>query len=188
MSDLSKRFNEIIKDIETNLKNKEDLDYVKSQIANITMLFMDTIDTLTQMNEQKIKYLMQKQEDIEKKLSQVDSIVNGIEKDIYEEGEMVEENEGYDFEIVCPYCNHEFVADFDSQLKEEIQCPECKNIIELDWNMAEDNCMGECSCCKEECEALPKEEIIIESDEENDFTYKENKKEQEDEEQEDDDM
>ena len=42
-----------------------------------------------------------------------------------------------------------------SEDKKEIECPECKNIIELDWSgdLGEDNeCSGHChgcSCCDE---------------------------------------
>lgn len=62
-------------------------------------------------------------------------------KDIYED-------EDYDFEIVCPYCNHEFVADIEDELKEEIECPECHNKIELDWDGEDDDCCsgGCCGC------------------------------------------
>ena len=66
-----------------------------------------------------------------------------IEDDIYEE-------EGFDFEIVCPYCEHEFVIDT-SEDKTEIKCPECKNIIELDWSGnlddEDDGCSGNCCGC-----------------------------------------
>lgn len=159
MSELSQRFNAIISDIEKNLKNKEDVEYVKAQITNVAVLFMDTIDVLTQINEQKIQKIEQKQEELDKKLSKVDTIVNGIEKDIYEE-----DDNSYDFEIVCPYCNHEFVADIDSTGKDEVQCPECKNIIELDWNMEEEACTGDCSCCHGECE---EEDFSYDDEEEN---------------------
>ena len=56
----------------------------------------------------------------------------------------------YDFEIVCPYCNNEFVTDLKlmNEEKTEIRCPECNNIIELDWNDDEDEgCQGHCDAC-----------------------------------------
>ena len=58
------------------------------------------------------------------------------------------EDEDYDFEIVCPYCNQEFVADIEDELKEEIECPECHNKIELDWDGEDDDCCsgGCCGC------------------------------------------
>ena len=88
--------------------------------------------------ENRIKELEEKQARIEEKLQRVEAVLNVIEKDIYEE-------EGYDFEIVCPYCNHEFITEFD-ETKTEIKCPECKNMIELDWN-DEEECEGDCCGC-----------------------------------------
>ena len=68
-------------------------------------------------------------------------MIDNIEKEIYAE-------DGFDFEIVCPYCNYEFVIDMDENQK-EVKCPECNNIIELDWsgNPEDDECTGHCSGC-----------------------------------------
>lgn len=81
---------------------------------------------------------------IEQKISKIQSSVNGLENDIYEDE--------YEFEIICPYCNTEFVADVTS--KSDIKCPECQNIIELDWNNEDENafgCAGNCSRCSTKC-------------------------------------
>jgi hypothetical protein len=57
-----------------------------------------------------------------------------------------------DFEMICPYCNCEFNAEI-GQSKTEIKCPECNNIIELDWNGNPDDnndeigCSGNCHRC-----------------------------------------
>ena len=58
---------------------------------------------------------------------------------------------GFDFEIVCPYCNYEFFIDIDEN-KTEITCPECQNVIELDWTGDTEendshNCSGSCGGC-----------------------------------------
>ncbi|MCI8519751.1 MAG: hypothetical protein HFJ51_06980 [Clostridia bacterium] len=61
-----------------------------------------------------------------------------------------------DFEIVCPYCNAEFISDISDDPSEELRCPECGNLIEVDWHECEDgcdhNCGGDCSCdhCEDE--------------------------------------
>ena len=52
--------------------------------------------------------------------------LENIERDIYDDEE-------YDFEIICPYCNNQFLIDSEDE-KPEVVCPECKNIIELDWS------------------------------------------------------
>ena len=78
-----------------------------------------------------------------------------------------------DFEIVCPYCNHEFVSDIGSDIK-EVECPECHNTIELDWNQeGEDECGGHCGTCggcehEEEVEEIEVVTDEIEEDNEED--------------------
>ena len=52
---------------------------------------------------------------------------------------------------VQSYCNYEFFIDIDEN-KTEIECPECKNSIELDWGAenGEDgnhSCHGDCHGC-----------------------------------------
>ena len=80
--------------------------------------------------------------------------IHEITSDIYEEDE-------FDFEIVCPYCNHQFVVDInDENNLKEVKCPECKNLIELDWN-EEEHCSGHCescSACSEELEDFDDEQ------------------------------
>ena len=51
----------------------------------------------------------EKQQEIDNRIETVKKAVDGIENDIYED------DEAYEFEIVCPYCNHEFVADINSE-------------------------------------------------------------------------
>lgn len=90
-----------------------------------------------------VKELKENQKEMTEKMSKMQQVIDHIEDDIYEE-------EGFDFEIVCPYCEHEFVIDT-SEDKTEIECPECKNIIELDWsgNLDDENdgCSGNCCGC-----------------------------------------
>lgn len=91
-----------------------------------------------------MKELKENQEIMNKKMSKMEQIINHIEDDIYSE-------EGFDFEIVCPYCEYEFVIDANEN-KKEVECPECKNIIELDWSgnlddEDDDGCAGHCHGC-----------------------------------------
>lgn len=133
MSKLSEEYLKILQDIEKNISNEEEKKYVLKKIADLSSLYMDIVDRITDMSTKKMN-------DIEEKVERVTNTVNLIKKDIYEDDE-------YDFEIVCPYCNHEFVADVEDELKEEIECPECHNIIELDWDGDSDGCDGHCSSC-----------------------------------------
>ena len=90
-----------------------------------------------------VRELKENQKEMTEKMSKMQQVIDHIGDDIYEE-------EGFDFEIVCPYCEHEFVIDT-SEDKTEIECPECKNIIELDWSGnlddEDDGCSGHCCGC-----------------------------------------
>ena len=60
-----------------------------------------------------------------------------------------------------------YVHIVEDESKEEIQCPECHNAIELDWNMEEEGgCSGSCSHCAG-CVAEDDEEYKLDDDEEN---------------------
>ena len=92
----------------------------------------------------KLENIEKNQKLIDDKLNIIQNSINGIESDIYEDE--------YEFEIICPYCNAEFVADITS--KKDIKCPECQNIIELDWNSENDaisGCSGSCTNCGSKC-------------------------------------
>ena len=131
MADITQKCKEIIEELEKNIKDSNDLEFAKVQVYSLLEAFLEEIETIQEVAEKRVDKLIQNQAELDKRLST-------IEKDIYEE-------EG-DFEIVCPYCNHEFFADYD-ELKDEIVCPECNNTIELDWNEEHD-----CSCCSGHCE------------------------------------
>ena len=154
MSELNQKFRNIVKEVEERIQNKEDAEFVKQKISEISILFLDTIDRITEMGEQKMKKIEEKQKDLEEKLNSLDCSLSTIENDIYENDS---DDKNYDFEIVCPYCNHEFTCDIEANDNAEVQCPECKNIIELDWNAEEDGC-GDCSCCEFDCKNANMEE------------------------------
>ena len=88
--------------------------------------------------EKKLDLILQKQQELENKMNKMENIINKIESDIYLD-------EGFDFEIVCPYCNNEFITDIDEN-KTEVECPECHNTIELE--MMFDGCGCDCEDCE----------------------------------------
>ena len=135
MAEFSERYSKIVKDIE----NKEDLEYVKKRFTAFLDPVLDEINSIIEYKKEEVEELEKRQQEIERKMSKMQSVIDNIEKDIYAE-------DGFDFEIVCPYCNHEFVADINSEENAEVECPECHNIIELDWN-EEEGCGGCCSHC-----------------------------------------
>lgn len=146
MSELQDKFKKIVSDIEGRIQDKEELEYIKEQIANISILFLDQLDKVVDLSTARMDEVVENQKKLNEKVTQVEKVMGNIEKDIYLE-------DSYDFEIVCPYCNHEFTADFTAEVKEEVECPECHNTIELDWNQEEEGgCSGHCGCCELECE------------------------------------
>jgi len=160
MSDIKGKYKKILEDLESNIKDPEDLVYSKEKIMELTFIFMDIVDRLTMLTDARMKELEKKQKEINSRMQEVQAIVDEIEGDIYEE------DDGYEFEIVCPYCNYEFTTDIADGEKDEIKCPKCNNIIELDWNSEDEfSCPGDCSHCHEEQVAEDKEEYKHNDDE-----------------------
>lgn len=143
MSDLQEKFKNIIDDLDKNIENKKDLEYIKTQIYNISILFMDELDKIAELNMDKMNRLIVKHKELNTRMQQMESTIKRIEDDVY----LNEEDEDIDFEIICPYCNTEFEVDMNDEIKSEVKCPECNNIIELDWNQEEDGCNGHCCDC-----------------------------------------
>ena len=141
MGNLKNEYKSFLDDIEKNIKNKEDLEYIKKRFADFMDVVLTDMESIMDYKDEEMKKLQEKQDKIEDEVDRLKNVIDHIEKDIYDE-------DGFDFEIICPYCNHEFVIDFDDN-KTEVQCQECKNIIELDWNGGEDEsgCSGSCSNC-----------------------------------------
>ena len=142
MSILKDEYKNFLDDIESNIKNKEDLEYIKKRFADFVDKVLNHIDYIVGYKKQEIENLEDTQKQLIERIDKMQRVIDNIEKDIYSD-------EGFDFEIVCPYCNYEFVVDMDEE-KTEIDCPECKNMIELDWSgdpSDDDECSGHCSGC-----------------------------------------
>ena len=142
MSILKDEYKNFLDDIESNVKNKEDLEYIKKRFADFVDKVLNHIDYIVGYKKQEIENLEDTQKQLIERIDKMQRVIDNIEKDIYSD-------EGFDFEIVCPYCNYEFVVDMDEE-KTEIECPECKNMIELDWSgdpSDDDECSGHCSGC-----------------------------------------
>ena len=145
MGILKNEYKSFLDDIEKNIKNKEDLEYVKKRFATFLDVVIDQMDFIMDYKKDEIAKLESTQDQLTSQMNQMQQIINNIEKDIYSE-------DGFDFEIICPYCNYEFIIDVNED-KTEIQCPECENIIELDWSGDIDEeeqhgCTGSCNGCQ----------------------------------------
>ena len=150
MSSLSKRCEDIFEEIENKITDKEQREFVLNRVRELSYIYMELMDRITEIDTKRIDELEKRQEKLLATMSKLKDSVDLIKSDIYEE-------EGYDFEVVCPYCGYEFVADVESELREEIECPECHNVIELDWNDEEEVCQGHCN--HEHCDFCEKEDV-----------------------------
>ncbi len=146
MGILKNEYKSFLDDIEKNIKNKDDLEYVKKRFASFLDVVLDQMDYVMDYKSEEIAKLESTQNQLTSQMNQMQQVISNIEKDIYLE-------DGFDFEIVCPYCNYEFIIDVDEN-KTEVECPECGNIIELDWSGDVDEgeqqggCAGNCHGCK----------------------------------------
>ncbi|MBR1802558.1 MAG: hypothetical protein IJ777_01070 [Clostridia bacterium] len=153
MSDLNNRYQAILKELEQNIQNEEELQFVKDKFNDLSMMFMDVIDRLTALTDMRIKSIEKTQQEMEHRMEKVQRAVDDIQSDIYED------EENYEFEITCPYCNHQFTTDIDAEFNTEVECPECHNTIELDWNDEEEiGCGSNCSHCASPCGVQEEEE------------------------------
>lgn len=145
MGSIKNEYKSFLDDIEKNIKNKEDLEYIKKRLSSFVDVIVEKVDDIANYRKEEIEQLEERQNEIEEKMSKMQGIIDNIEKDIYAE-------EGFDFEIVCPYCESEFIIDVDEN-KTEVECPECNNVIELDWTgnvddePEHDGCNGSCHGC-----------------------------------------
>ena len=124
---LKEQFQKLMSEMQKNIKNEEDLKYIQENIFTMMADIIDKVDNLCNSNEIRISKLEDK--------------IDRMSKELYL-------NDIYDIEVVCPYCNYEFETEFDEN-KKEIKCPECNNIIELDWSSEDDDdgCTGSCNSC-----------------------------------------
>lgn len=151
MGMLKNEYKSFLDDIEKNIKNKEDLEYIKKRFATFLDVVLDQMDYIMNYKTEEMDRLEMQQKEIEQKMNKMQQVIDNIEKDIYSE-------DGFDFEIVCPYCDYEFIIDLDEN-RTELECPECQNVIELDWTGEKEEhetsgCTGHCSSCSscEDCD------------------------------------
>lgn len=148
MANLNVKFKKILQDLEENLQNKEDLEYVKTQIFNLYNMFFDEMSRIEEMAATRMETIAGTQAVLQERVETLEKTIKSMEKELYLDEEC-------DFSITCPYCNNEFIVDSD-EIKDEVECPECNNLIELDWgdecDCHEGECAGNCSHCNHEDE------------------------------------
>ena len=128
---ISKKYKEVIKNLEENIDSKRDLEYAKKQIADLTVLYIDELTKVIEKFEKKIQ-------GFDNRVSNVEKDVRNIEDELYNE-QIEEEDSMLDLEpIKCPYCDFKFLIEYNTS-RSEIKCPECDNLIELDWEELEED-------------------------------------------------
>ena len=150
MSNIKKLVDDFLADLEKNISNKDDLEYVTLRSKIFISSMYDIIEYLFNYKEDKIKAIENIQSALGKKMSNLEKNISEIRQDLeledYDElgiEELADLNEEpidmgidedeYDTELVCPYCESEIIVDLSQEMK-ELKCPECNNIIELDWS------------------------------------------------------
>ena len=120
-----KKYNEILKNLESHIFNLKDLDYIKKQITELTMIYINELDKNNNMNNKKFK-------NIDNRLLEIENKIELLESEEFEDSEIEGEK------IDCPYCNYNFSVEYDIS-NQEINCPNCDNLIVLDWGDFEDD-------------------------------------------------
>ena len=139
MANINIKFKKILKEMESNIKNKEDLEYVKAQIFEIYNILFEEVNKIEELANTKISSMLEVQVGLEERISKIEKELQEVQGDMYDEDA--------EFSIVCPYCNNDFVIE-GAEGKEEVECPECSNTIELDWGAEDEECgCGGCGGC-----------------------------------------
>ncbi len=147
LEDLKEEISKFYLDINENIKNEKEAEYIRQRTAKLIDCFASELKKIMDLNESKLEEINKKQEKNEEDIQTLNRRMENVYKDIYDD-----EFEEEEFLISCPYCNFEFDADIDEDFN-EIRCPECGNLIELDWNgnpddnNKENGCGGGCSQC-----------------------------------------
>ena len=160
MSDISKKYQEILDGLDKNVKDKNELNLLKSQISELIVFYTDLLNRAAYVEENLGK--------VDRNIRKLSKRIDNIEEDIYidsdEDVETLEElgedqmhDNDFEFEITCPYCNYEFITDSSFRNETSVRCPKCKKTIQLDWN-SEEVCDGECDSCKSHCYEEKKDE------------------------------
>ena len=99
MPKLKEEYNSFLKDIENNIKDKDDLKYIKNRFSKFLDVVLEQMDYIIDYKEAKMEELEKTQRDINSKMEKMEQVINNIEKDIYSE-------DVFDFDIICPYCDY----------------------------------------------------------------------------------
>ena len=95
IKDLKNEMMSFIETLESNIKDKEQLQCVKEKTAHLFEVFADELENVFRYKEDEIKKIEERQKQADDRLEEMDAMIKTITKDIYDEYE--------DFQIICPY-------------------------------------------------------------------------------------
>ena len=108
---------------------KNNLELAKSLFAELGMAYIDELAKISEDYDNKVKVLEERITEIENIL---DINLNENDTKLDESKINISEN------ITCPYCGTDFLVEYD-ETNHETLCPNCNNLIELDWGEFEDD-------------------------------------------------
>ena len=94
MSKFKNEYKSFLDDIEKNIKNPDDLNYIKERFAKFMDVVIEKMDQVLDFKNQELDHLLEMQKGLENRMDKMQRIIDNIEKDIYSD-------EGFDFEIIC---------------------------------------------------------------------------------------
>lgn len=122
----NKKFEETMSEITNNEYDEKTTIFLKSALLDLAMEHVQDMRALETKYKKRV-------EQCESRIDKMEEKFQKLEKELFEDEEDVE------FEpITCPYCNANFMVQRDHSIV-ELECPECKNTIELDWGAFDDD-------------------------------------------------
>ena len=85
MGILKNEYKSFLDDIEKNIKNKEDLEYVKGRFASFLDIVLDQMDYIMEYKKEEIAKLEDTQNKLSSQIGQMQQVIDNIEKDRSEE-------------------------------------------------------------------------------------------------------
>ena len=78
MSETNKKYQKILKELKENIKDEKQLEYVNKKFAEVSIIFLDMIDEISENFETRLHELEEQQVFVEGKLKNIQSVVKNI--------------------------------------------------------------------------------------------------------------
>ena len=78
----NKKFNDTIKNLEENLCNKKELEFVKKQVTNLAMAYIDDLSNIERRYETRIKYCENRVDELEEHMQKLEKEMTEAAKEL----------------------------------------------------------------------------------------------------------